>query len=348
MIPSPVFLDLRGGSIRRMEQPSEPLVLCLGNFDGVHLAHASLLRQGLTLRNERLPEGLCGVFTFFRPSFDYLQSTKSLAGDSDAARAQQKAVPRRQAPHRHLTTLKEKLRCFAELGMDFVCLCDFEKIRALSPQQFLEFLSGDLGARGAVCGFNFHFGLGGQGNAELLSRFFDNPQKGYFCAVAPEFRLDGDTVSASRIRELLMTGQTETAVKHLGRPYALEATVVHGKQLGRSLGFPTANQLFPLQSIIPAHGVYAVLCYTPLGMFPGVANVGSHPTVDRHGAVNCETYILCPPQDLYGYRLRVEFLCRLREEKKFDSIEALTRAIAEDTERAAAYTTEYLAKHRQA
>lgn len=332
--PTPVFLDLRGDKIRPMVPPPKtPLVTCLGNFDGVHTAHSVLLKQGLALRQKHLPHALCGVFTFFHPSSDYRRATVENAED---------LVLRRPSQQRHLTPLREKLALFRERGMEFVCLCDFNELRALPPQDFLDFLATKLGVRGAVCGFNFHFGVGGEGDADRLSAFFDRADEGYFCTVAPAYCLGGEPVSSTRIRRLLLEGETATAQKHLGHPYALQSRVVKGKQLGRTLGFPTANQYFLPESLVPAHGVYAVLCHTPAGVFPGVANVGSHPTVDKNAAVNCETYIIGPAQDLYGYRMRVDFLYRLRDEMQFESIQALTEAIEADAARAEAYIKAYL------
>lgn len=318
-----VFLDLRDGRIRPMAKPDAPLVMCLGNFDGVHLAHAQLLCRGRRMRDNCFPDGLCGVFTFFRPSFDYFASVSE---------------PR----SKHLTTLKEKLRLFANQGMDFACLCDFAAVKTFPAEIFLTLLSEELGVSGVVCGFNFRFGAGGTGNASLLSEHFDLPLFGKRCEILPPYLLDGEAVSSTRIRHMLLAGETEDARRHLGRPYVLESRVVHGKQLGRSWGFPTANQFFLPESLIPAHGVYAVLCHTPDGVYAGVSNIGSHPTVDHHAPVNCETHIIGYGRDLYGYRLKVEFLCRLREEMKFPSEEALRSAIQNDAATAAAYISAYL------
>lgn len=332
---APTFLDLRNGRISPMEPPQQQTVICLGNFDGVHQAHTALIRRCLSLRDQKLPNHLCGIFTFFHPSSDY----RWIVGDSDTA------VLREPGARRHLTTLKEKLRLFSDLGLDFVCLCDFGKIHSLSPQAFLAFLSDVLHAKGAVCGFNFHFGKGSKGDAQLLAQHFDHPDCGCYYDIAPPFCIDDITVSSTHIRRLLQDGLAETACRYLGHPYTLEARVVTGKQLGRKLGFPTANQYFLPESLVPAHGVYAVLCHTPLGRFPGVANIGSHPTVDLGAAVNCETHIIGPAQDLYGYCMRVEFLYRLRDEKKFSSIEELTDTIRQDADAATAYVKDYVKNH---
>lgn len=334
---SPVFWDLRHGEPIPMQAPTKPLTVCLGNFDGVHKGHASLLHLTKELRDKQLPDALCGVFTFYCPSTDYLREANGKSSSEKTSGGNGQF---------HLTTLEEKLSLFYQHGMDFVCLCDFESICSLSPEGFLSFLSQTLGVRGAVCGFNYHFGAEGRGTAAQLKRYFDRPADGYFAKIADPVVVDGETVSATYIRRLLQEGRADTAILHLGRPYALESVVVKGKRLGRKLGFPTANQYFYPESLIPALGVYAVLCHTPLGIFPGVANIGSRPTVDEHAEVNCETHIFGPAQDLYGYRMRVEFLCRLRPEKQFPSLEALTAAISADATAAEAYVKQYLASRK--
>ncbi len=302
------------------------------------MAHSALLAEGEALRKAHVPHGLLGVFTFFTPSFDYLPQKKRLGEISPEPIC-------KKARLGHLTTLKEKLYRLTSLGVDFVCLCHFHHIQALSAQDFLELLAHDLGAMGVVCGFNFRFGAGGAGDAAKLSAFFTSPRGDRFCAIVPPFCMDGGTVSSTRIRQMLLAGHPEDAIRHMGRPYALESRVIHGKHLGRSWGFPTANQNFPSEVLVPAHGVYAVLCHTPKGIFPGVANIGSHPTVDDTAPVNCETHIMGGfAGDLYGQTVKVEFLHRLRGEMKFDSEEALRSAISKDRETAASYISAYLAR----
>ena len=233
----------------------------------------------------------------------------------------------------HLTSLGEKLRLFSESGVDFVCLADFPSVRDLSPEAFLNELCLATSCRGAICGYNFRFGKGGAGNSDTLCRYFDKP---YLCgaSVVPEITVDGAPVSSSRIRACLGTGDVRTAAALLGRPYALDAPVVHGKRLGRTIGFPTANQYFPPARLIPAYGVYATRCHTPYGVFSGVSNVGEHPTVDAHARVNCETYILGLSRNLYGKRIRVEFVQYLRPEQRFADLDELTAAIRNDADEA--------------
>ncbi len=328
-----VYVDLHGASPRPMPAPSRA-ILCLGSFDGVHIAHRALLSAGKQLARRIITDTStpplhhptssdrhntevsvpCGVFCFFRPPSDDLPLTD-------------------KRPRGHLTTLRDKLALFAEAGMDFACLCDFPAVRDLPPAAFPAALSTDCGCLGIVCGFNYRFGHRAAGTPADLEAYFGADR----VTVMPEMQVDGQTVSSSRIRACLLDGDCETAARLLGRPYTLTATVTHGKQLGRTLGFPTANQFFPAGCLIPARGVYAVRCHTPAGCFPGVANVGCHPTVDVRAQVNCETYLIGFKGDLYGQRIRIEFLHHLRGEQTFANADALAAAIRRDAAAALRY-----------
>ena len=310
-------LDLRAQPPRPASAPPQKCVLCLGNFDGVHIAHAELIRRGISLAqslSESHREDIsCGVLAFFRPSSDFF--------------------PHGGAPVGHLTTLREKLALFARCGVEFAYLCDFSTVRSTSAEDFMTLLETDIGCVGAVCGFNHRFGQGAVGNPTMLIKRFGKDS----VIVVPEITVDGVTVSSTNVREAILRGDIKLAARLLGRPYSIETTVRAGKRLGRTLGFPTANQRFPAESIIPAHGVYAALCHTPTGIFPAVANIGSHPTVDKEAEVNCETYILHYKGDLYGQRIKTELLTHLRPEQRFPDLDSLKDAIAKDAEAAAHY-----------
>ena len=236
MAPRLIFADLRGPEPRLMEPPARS-VLCLGNFDGVHRAHAVLLNEGKQLTRElTASEGktLSGVFCFIRPTVDYVFTPEGV-------------TPVRVRGH--LTTLRDKLRLFARMRMDFVCLCNFPDVRDYSPAEFITLLKESCGCVGAVCGFNHYFGRHASGTVYHLLEAFGKDR----VRIQPEMKMDGLTVSSSRIRQCLKQGDVETAERLLGRPYSLETAVVHGKALGRTLGFPTANQYFPAERAIP-HG----------------------------------------------------------------------------------------------
>ena len=281
--------------------PSKTL-LCLGNFDGVHLGHRALIAQAKELRDEWFSDAALCVFCFSAPSGDYLLSD----------------------PPPHLSTLEQKLALFAACGVEYAIIADFSEIRDLSPTAFVpDVLQRACNAVGAVCGFNYRFGRGGKGTPKLLGEWLPT-------SVCSEVREDGDTVSSTRIRRLIAQGDLETANRLLGRPYSITSEIVHGKALGQKLGFPTINQGFPRSMLIPPHGVYVTECCVDGISYRGVSNVGIRPTVDNAASVNCETHLLDCDADLYGKKATVSFLRFLRPEERFDSVEALKKQVARD------------------
>lgn len=282
---------------------SEATILCLGNFDGVHMGHRALMRKARQLRAERLPHASCGVFCFRTLPSDHLLET----------------------PPKHLTTLEQKLAAFREEGMDFVILADFEELFKMEPQDFVQqILLKQCHTAALVCGFNYHFGHKGRGTADLLKAF---PLP---VAVVDEVIADGETVSSSRIRSLLARGAVDEAARLLTRPYAFRAPVEHGKALGRRMGAPTINQRFPSQLQVLRHGVYVTDCFVDGVRYRGVTNVGTRPTVENTSLVNCETYLLGFEGSLYGKEVELAFLAFLRPEQKFESTDALREQIARD------------------
>ncbi len=296
-------------------QPIEPpraCVLCLGNFDGVHLAHRALMNTALKLREHRSPDAACGVFCFDPPSSDYFSKN----------------------PPAHLTTLSQKLRRFADEGMELAFVASFEALRDLTPERFLtEILRDFCHCVGGVCGFNHHFGRGGKGTPSLIREILDIPVE-----VQDPILYEDETVSSSRIRACLQDGRVEEATTLLTLPYSVCSTVLHGKALGRKWGFPTLNQAFPAGALIPRHGVYVTDCTLPNGKkLRGITNVGSRPTVDQAASVNCETHLLDFDGSLYGEEITVEFLHFVRPEMRFDSQDALKEQIARDLQTAKEY-----------
>lgn len=312
--PRPVFLALQGRPSRPTEVPRRA-VFCLGNFDGVHRAHEALIRAAA--ERAHAVGCPCAVFCFFRPSSDYLPPC---GGREDSA-------------PRHLCSLREKLSLFAAAGADLACLMDFSALRDMPPADFAVFLRETCHAQGIACGFNYRYGAGGAGDAASLAEAFSAP-KDVPPLILGEQAVGGVTVSSTRIRNALLNRDPRTAAALLGRPYALESRVLHGKQLGRRLGFPTANQTFPPDRLIPAHGVYATRVHTPEGVFTGVSNVGLRPTVENTRTANCETYILDYAGDLYGQLIRVELWDYLRPERRFANTDELRAAVLRDAKRA--------------
>ncbi len=277
-----------------------PLVVALGTFDGVHTAHQRLLAETARLAKEM--GAYAAVWTL-------ISSHKS-------------------APE--LTSFEEKCAIFAQHGIDCVVTEPFDAVRDLSPEEFIEkTLKDTLHCTAAVCGFNFRFGKGAAGDAALFESLCR--AHGILPVVIPAVTAGGDVVSSTRVRRAAFDGDMALANALLGHPFSLTAPVLHGKQLGRTLGIPTVNQNFPADHLVPKTGIYACRVYMGGKAYRAVANVGHRPTVSNGSdTINCETHIIGFDGDLYGKVVRVEFLARLRGEQKFPSLEALQSAIKQD------------------
>lgn len=297
------ILDPR--TARACEMPRET-VLCLGNFDGVHRGHRALIRAAREMRDEKFPQAALGVFCFRGLSSDWLS----------------------EDPPGHLTSEEERLERFAEAGAELAVIADFPLLRDTEPQAFIRrVLIGDCRCVAAACGFNHRFGRRGEGTPDLLR----NMLNGNLLLQAAVME-GGEPISSTRIRRLLIEGKPDEAAKLMGHPYLLTAPVVSGARLGRTIGFPTVNQRFAPFALIPRAGVYRTDCEVNGVHYAGVTDIGTRPTVDGAHEVRCETHLLDYEGDLYGKTVRVAFLRYLREERKFDTVEALREQIARDRE----------------
>ena len=284
---------------------SDETILCLGNFDGVHLGHRTLLHAAESLQEtapKRIP---CGVFCFDGLSSDLLL----------------------KSPPKHLDSKESRLQKFADCGMEFAILADFARICDLSPEEFVQSVLLDLcHAKSVVCGENYRFGKCGKGTPELLTK-----QSAFSTVVLPELVVDGSPVSSTRIRRLLeQEGNAKEAARLMGLPYSLTSRVEHGKGLGHKLGVPTLNQFFPELALIPRHGVYVTRALVDGKSYSGISNVGLRPSVEKTDLVNCETNLLSFSGSLYGKTVTIEFLEWLRPEWAFASEDELRNAILKD------------------
>lgn len=289
-------------------------VIALGFFDGVHLGHGALLRR-VAERAAELDALPC-AFTFDR---------------SPAAALTGRAVSL-------LTGVDDRTRLMEELyGIREVIVAPFDVMRQMDWRDFVaQYLQKELGAVHVVAGHDFHFGYRGEGDPRRLAD--KCARLGMGCDVIPKVELDGVTVSSTYIRTLVEAGDVEQAARFLGHPHILTGTVVHGNEIGRTLGSPTANLTVPQGVIAPGFGVYATRVLLPDGARPAVTNVGVRPTVSAGGrAVTVEPWILDYDGDLYGRDIRVEFCARLRPERKFPDLPALRDAILENAAQTRAY-----------
>ncbi|OAJ33678.1 bifunctional riboflavin kinase/FAD synthetase [Piscirickettsia salmonis] len=286
-------------------------VATIGNFDGVHLGHQSVLSQ--TKRQaERL--GLPAVIIIFEPQpAEFFMPAKA---------------PRR------LTPLRDKLLALNEAKIDAVLCLSFDADFAeLTADAFIqEVLIKQLNIQHVVIGDDFRFGKKRLGDFNLLARW--GKKRGFAVSPIDTLSQNAERVSSTRVRHALDQGDFTQAQILLGRAYRLNGRVIHGDKRGRTIGFPTANIALKRPSIL--HGVYVVSCQVHGQIVRGVANVGQRPTVDGKRWL-LEVHLFDFQQEIYGEYITVEFLQRLRGEQRFESFDALKIQILDDVEKAQAY-----------
>lgn len=273
-------------------------VITLGFYDGVHIAHRDLIETArLAAEKEGIP---CGIFTF-----------KSESGIKSNTK--------------RIYNTEQKLSIFEEIGVDFTVIAEFDSISHLSAEEFVKkVLIDGLNCKIAVAGFNFRYGKGALGTAETLKR--DMQDAGAGCIIRNEMTLEGKTVSATLIRNLLSEGNIEKANRLLGRPYALSGVVTHGNGMGKQLGFPTVNTEFSDDNIPLMRGVYRSVIKIGEELYPALTNVGTCPTFPER-KMHAETYIFDFAGDLYNKQTTLFILEFMREEKRFESAEELKMQI---------------------
>lgn len=291
----------------------EPACVALGNFDGVHAGHRKLIEAAVAKAKEK---GLASaVFTFSNHPKSLIPGAK---------------------PVKNIVYREEKEALIEGLGVDYYVNIPFTaEIMQMSPEAFVKtFLHDKLNAKEIFCGFNYHFGFKGEGDTKLLRilgakyDFHVNEMK----AVS----IDGDVVSSTLIRNMIMAGEMEECSKYLGRNYDIGGEVVVGNKLGRTIGFPTSNIMIDESMVTPPNGVYITYCIYNGVKYPSITNVGIKPTIGSFKK-NMETHIFNFDKELYGKKIKVEFIKKTRDEVKFRSIEELSAQIAKDCNEAKAY-----------
>ena len=283
-------------------------VATIGNFDGVHLGHQAVLGQ---LADKAASLCLPTVVITFEP--------------------QPQEYFSQQPPPPRLSRLREKIKALQRFSVDRVLCLSFNHVLAEMPaQDFIQRILVDgLGIHHLVVGDDFHFGQGREGNFALLQQAGES--YGFEVVNMHTYTLGGARVSSTRIREALQGGDLEQAALLLGRHYRMCGRVAHGSKLGRTIGFPTAN-IFLHRARTPVDGVFAVEMFGIEGEpVRGVANVGTRPTVDGSRAL-LEVHLFDFDTDIYGRYVHVDFLHRIREERRFDSFDALKEQILRDAE----------------
>ena len=290
-------------------------VVTIGNFDGVHLGHQCLIKD-MVARAAAI-EGTPVVFTFDPHPLQVLAPNN--------------------APLQ-IQTLAQKLATIESLGIPLVVLIPFNlKLAQISARDFAEkVLWEKLYPREVYVGPNFAFGNRRQGSFNLLKEIGE--EKGFLTGKIHQVQFRGNRVSSTAVRQALISGQVGLVRRLLGRPYALAGTVVHGTGTGKRFNFPTANLQTP-NELIPRRGVYVTLIRMDGRRYRGVTNIGFRPTVNKSedGALSIETHVLDFSRDIYGSDITLEFLIRLRDERRFSGEQELIQQISIDIAKAGRY-----------
>ncbi len=299
--------------LHNLKQPLPGCVATIGNFDGLHLGHQHVINQLQAVAEIKDQPSLVMLFEpqpmeFFDPE---------------------------HAPRR-LYRLRDKIRHLSQLGVDYLlCLPFNQSLASLTAAQFVEqILVEKLNLKHLVIGDDFRFGRGREGDFDFLRE--EGRRHGFEVENTHSLLIDGERVSSTRIRQLILQNQFTEARHLLGRPYTLSGKVAHGRKLGRELGFPTINIRLGKRPII-AQGIFAVLVKgLDNRVLRGVASIGTRPTVNGVGVI-LEVYILNFSERIYGRCVEVELLHKLRDEERFDSLAALTLQIKRDIDDALTY-----------
>ena len=288
-------------------------VAALGFFDGVHLGHQALMETARKRATQL--DAVPAVITFDAHPDAFVHGVE---------------VPL-------LESMENRRELIARAGgIQDVTFLHFDRQFMQTPwEDFIRSVTGEMGAVHLVMGRDFSCGWRGQGTAERIAAWCDASGVGW--DIVEQVRLDGIVVSSTYIRSLIAAGDMERAARFLGHPYSVSDTVVHGYQRGRRMGIPTINFPIPPGVIVPRHGVYAAMAWLPDGPRPAVTNVGVRPTFAGDGAVTVETNLLDFDGQLYGARVRVDFLAFLRDETRFGTPEELAAQIRRDIGSARTY-----------
>ncbi|MDR1135661.1 MAG: bifunctional riboflavin kinase/FAD synthetase [Clostridiales Family XIII bacterium] len=287
--------------------------LAMGNFDGLHLGHRRLLELASDGAKEK---GLkSAVFTFSNHPKSVIEGVSII---------------------KNIMRTGDKAEAIAAMGIDYLFSIPFDKsIQFMQPLEFAnKLLVQKFNAAHVYCGFNHHFGFRAGGDAEALVRF--GKDLGFEVSVLRPEKVEDAVVSSSLIRRYISEGMMEECAMLLGRNYSVGGEVVVGNRIGRKLGFPTLNILMDDDMVLPPHGVYITNCYLGDHIYAGVTNVGVRPTVGDDKK-SIETHVFDFNEELYGSIIKIEFLKKTRDEKKFASLDELAAQIDDDCRQAREY-----------
>lgn len=292
---------------------NQPLSITIGNFDGVHLGHQDFLNY---IKNDAVKNNLKLLVITFIPHPAFVLKAQ---------------------PHYLLNTYNERRTLLANAKVDYLLELDFTRdFSTLTPEEFLDkFVFSSKNVKKIFLGYDFHFGANKSGNFELAKS--QAVRRGVELIVHSEYKVSTDAVSSSRIRNLIRSGEVGEVPALLGRNYFLCGRVIKGEGRGRQIGFPTANLGYDLNMIMPSNGVYITRTRLSNMTYESVTNVGVNPTFTDGYEIHVETHLLGFSRDIYGEEMSVEFVKKIRDEKKFASVNELVTQIGIDVENVKKY-----------
>lgn len=292
------------------EKLRENTVVALGSFDGIHKGHQSLIEKTIEISKKLSNQGLESksmVCTFYNHPLTVINNeiAPKLIMDND-----------------------KKVEVLNRMGIDIVNFMTFNKdFMEISPKEFIEKLVNCYNVKGIVVGFNFRFGYKNLGDIKLLQQYSD--KLGFKLYVVPPIKMDNEIISSSKIRKYISEGNIVRANNMLGSLYTMSGTIVKGRQLGRTMGFPTINLEYNKEFILPKRGVYYTLVKYKNDIYKSMTNIGMNPTVNGE-KLSVETNILDFDDTIYGEFVEIYFINKIREEQKFSNIENLMKQLNKD------------------
>lgn len=293
--------------------------IALGSFDGLHLGHLSLIHK--VHEEAENNGGKSIVYTF---------------------KNHPRAVLNKENAPKLLMDNNEKAEILESYGIDMLYFQEFNsEFMKITPKEFIEFLINRFNAKGLVVGFNYKFGYKNMGDTELLKEL--SKEYGFELFIMEPCKYNGEVISSTRVRKSIEEGNMHEAYEMLGHPFRLRGEVMHGRKIGRTIGFPTANLNYDKKFIFPRVGVYYTNVKVNNIIYKGITSVGNNPTVDGK-SLTIETYILDFDEDIYGKNIEVFFIKKIRNEKKFNGIEQLKDQLKKD--KSFAFNEDYMSSLR--
>lgn len=291
------------------------LSLALGFFDGIHLGHSVVIKNAVEYAQQNHLES--GIILFNTHPKEFFTGNKV----------------------KNILTFDDKVAILNKMGVDYVFLLDFnEKIAQMTPSEYMEeIILHYFRPKAISTGFNHTFGKGGVGNADTLRQYANDYDFQYF--QIPPVTADNVTISSTAIRNAVENSDFELAKHLLGYHFFIKSPVIHGREIGRTINFPTANLIYPENIVKPETGVYLTYVATNNKIYRGILNYGFRPTIDQNDVVAVpEVHLLDFSGNLYGHILKVSFIAKIREEQHFNSLTELKNQIAKDYQIAQNYS----------